>query len=156
MNFARKLELHSWIDNPLENKTKMEILFQSYIHRVFTLHRTIWFANTEDIWIRLKRYRPAGCKAPGCRAKTAIPHPPPPVPPPPTTTPEKRCASLKSLIHFSSCSISCSAIEIWALPIFSVYPGNENAARPLKQKRMGTRDTLETRLIYGVMTMMRA
>ena len=95
----------------------------------------------------------------GVRLLVAVQKPPsltplPPVPPPPTTTPEKRCASLKSLIHFSSCSISCSAIEIWALPIFSVYPGNENAARPLKQKRMGTRDTLETRLIYGVMTMM--
>ena len=93
----------------------------------------------------------------GLPRKNRHPSPPlPPVPPPPTTTPEKRCASLKSLIHFSSCSISCSAIEIWALPIFSVYPGNENTARPLQQKRMGTRDTLETRLIYGVMTMMRA
>ena len=58
-------------------------------------------------------------------------------PPPPTTTPEKRCASLKSLIHCSSCSISCWAREICALPIFSVYPGNDNAALPLKQERMG-------------------
>ena len=54
---------------------------------------------------------------------------------PPITTPEKRCASLKSLIHCSSCSISCWAREICALPIFSVYPGNDNAALPLKQER---------------------
>ena len=37
---------------------------------------------------------------------------------------------------------------------FSVYPWKDDAALPLKQKRMGTRDTLETRLIHSVLTMM--
>ena len=55
----------------------MDILFQSYIHRVFTIHRTIWFAY---IRLNIKRRR-HGYKRncidqgvrPGRRAKNDIP-----------------------------------------------------------------------------------
>ena len=148
MNYTRELKIRL--------KTKLKWRFSSsltytacsrYIARYDSQTQTTYGYDWNGIDLQGVRLLVAAQKPPSLT-------PLPPVPPPPTTTPEKRCASLKSLIHFSSCSISCSAIEIWALLIFSVYPGNENAARPLKQKRMGTRDTLETRLIYGVMTMM--
>ena len=90
------------IDNLLENKTKMEILFQSYT--AYSRYIQRYDSLTSEGAIAVVQSHP-----PYPRLLLPLPH-------------------------------TCRVKRKWD-------SGNENGVRPMKHERMGTRDTLGTRLI---------